>query len=220
MIANLLALALAGAVGQTPGCRHIGGSLTYVRFSRDVVRPGDVVTMQPSYRDGPDGEKETPRRCVTRVKVSGAGRLARDGTIHVDPDAPAGAIIRVSMRIGDARVETGITVVGTNQQVLAGTWHPVSQENCYGRPLGELVLTSDGRYIFTFAEQMIETMTSGSGTYRWEPVSGRIELDGTRTATAHLDGNGLTLEGLSFEGFAPVMEPGAPPLPPCRIVLR
>jgi hypothetical protein len=215
MIAILLALA-----APAPDCRHIGGSMTYVRFSRDVVRPGDMLEVALSYRDGPDGEKDTPRRCVTQVKVAGPARLARDGTIRVDPKAAPGSVITVSMRIGGARVVAPITVVGASQQVLTGTWHPVSTENCDGRPLGELIFTSDGRYVFTLAEQMVESMTSGSGTYRWDPSTGRLDLDHTRTATARLDDGGLTLEGLWFDSFPPVPVPGAPPPPPCRIVLR
>lgn len=240
MIASLLlATAVAAVPAQRaprppewPTCEHVGGALTYLATEPPTARQGATIKIRPVYRDGPDGEKDVPERCLKKWKVDGKGlRFDRKRrTVTIAPDAAPGSMPTLTVVIGGRDIGTRFKVIGANEAVLTGTWHPRSQANC-GRPeLGEIVFGDNGRYVFTFREQMVETMTSGSGSYRWNSATGVLELgDGEgaafvarRTGIARLEGGRLVTEGIDF-GYpepippAPPGEPQPPAPPPCRM---
>lgn len=216
MIASLL-LGLAASAGAD--CKHIGSSLVGLALSQSVVRPGDRLTLHFYYRDGPDGEKDIPKRCVKDFAVTGPARIARDGAIEIGGAARSGDTVTLSMRIGDSAQRRTIRITGRDEQVLTGKWRPVSSENCQGRIPAEIVFGDEGRYSFTFAEQMVETMVSGGGSYSWDPATGALVMGWSPYPTkARFEGDRLVLEGVVFDPVPPPL-PGEPVPPPCRLVL-
>lgn len=215
MIVALLAL-LGAAAG--PSCEHIGSSLVGAEISPEVIRPGTRVKVHLSYRDGPDGAKDIPRRCVKALRVTGPARLTREGDIEIADEARSGDRVTLSMRIGANPTSRTLKITGRDEQVLVGTWHPVSSQDCRGRIPAEVIFADDGSYVFTFADQMVETMVSGGGTYRWDSETGALTMSWSPgQTTARFDGDRLVLEGVEFEPAPP--PPGEPAPPPCRIVL-
>lgn len=211
-------LALIGAAAGAD-CRHIGSSLVGAEISPRVIRPGGHVDVYLYYRDGPDGPKDIPRRCVKELRVTGPARLASDGDIEISDDAKSGDQVVLSMRIGGAPVSRTLAITGRDEQVLVGKWAPIASERCQGRLPAEIIFDDDGRYTFTFPEQMVETMISGGGTYRWEPATGALTMSGSPgAARARFEGDRLVLEGVEFD-MPPPPPPGEPAPPPCRLVL-
>ena len=214
MIASLMALGLAAV-----DCRHVGRH-AYIRYAPVVARPGDRLTLSFEYRDGPDGAKPVPLRCVEKLRVRGRAALERNYAVRITNDAAAGSTVRVAVLIGGVERVADIVVTGRDEQVLTGSWSQRSAEHCFGRELAELTFSTDGGYSFTFPEQMVETMTSGSGRYRWDPATGALQM-GNYSGVARRDGNMLTIEGIDVLAVPPPPEPGVAPKapPPCRIVL-
>ena len=243
MIASFLLAAAAAAVPAQraprppeppvwPTCEHVGGALTYLATEPRVARQGATIAVRPVYRDGPDGEKDVPERCLKKWKVEGEGiRFDRKRrTVEIASDAAPGSTPALSVMIGGQKIGTRFRIVGINETVLTGKWHPTRLVNC-GRPeLGEIEFGDTDRYVFTFREQMIETMTSGSGNYRWDSATGALELGfldkgsfvARQKGTAQMIGGRLVIEGIDFGDRpppypAPPGEPQPPPLPPCRM---
>lgn len=214
MLLTALALLAAG----TADCRHIGGSLRAAQFDRAVLRPGDETAIEFVYRDGPDGEKAIPQRCITSLRVKGPARLRGARRLQVRPDARAGAEIILSMRVGGLPYSRAVKVTGREQQVLTGTWHLIESRNCRARLPSEIRFFDNGGYDFTFPEAMVETMTSGNGSYTWDQATGALSLGGEWRGTARFEGKRLVMEGVYFDSrWVPM--PGEPVPPPCRIVL-
>jgi len=218
MIASLMALSMTAAAD----CRHIG-SHAGIRFVPAVARPGDRLSREYWYRDGPDGEKPVPRQCVEKMRVKGDAAVISKGGIRITGDAKAGSVVTAVALIGGREVSANLTVVGRGQPVLTGKWRQISAEHCHGRRLAELIFTTEGTYSFTFPDRMIETMTSGGGSYRWDPASGRIDLGHGWVGLARRSGSALTIDGVDFDPRAlpPPLPPGtaSPPRAVCRIVL-
>lgn len=214
----MLLTALALLAASAADCRHIGESLRAARYDREVLRPGDDVGIDYVYRDGPDGEKAIPGRCISALTVKGPARLRGRTRIAVRPDAKAGEEIILSMRIGGLPYSRTVKVTGREQQVLTGRWGVVESRNCQARLPAEIRFYDNGGYDFTFPDAMIETMTSGGGAFRWDPATGALSLGGYWQGTARFEGKRLVIEGIEFDLPRPPM-PGAPTPPPCRIVL-
>lgn len=214
MLLTALVLLAAGAAD----CRHIGESLRAARYDREVLRPGDETAIEFVYRDGPDGEKTIPRQCITDLRVKGPARLRGKQRLQVRPDAKAGEEVALSMRIGGLPYSRAVKVTGRDQQVLTGTWHVVESQHCRARLPSEIRFFDNGGYDFTFPEAMVETMTSGSGSYTWDQASGALSLGGEWRGTARFEGTRLVMVGPYFDS-AYVPGPGETPPPPCRIVL-
>lgn len=216
MIVTTIAL-LGLAAG--PGCKHIGSMPVGAELSRTVVRPGERVGVHLYWRDGPFGNKDVPRRCVKKLRVAGPARLAKGGAIEIGTEAKSGDIVTLSMEIGGTPARRAIKITGRDEQVLTGKWRPLASEHCQGRLPAEIVFDDDGRYTFTFPEQMVETMISGGGTYSWDQTSGALTMSWSPGArTARFEGDKLLLEGVEFE-MPPPPPPGEPAPPPCRLVL-
>lgn len=215
---GLIVMAAAAAAAPGPDCAHIGESANWFRTTPEVARPGDVVTLDHRYSDGPYGDKPVPAVCIRKIAVTGPARVARDGTLRIDPRAAAGSVVEVRTRIGRADRSQRFTIVGRNQQVLTGTWHLESAEHCRRAP-AEFVFSTEGRYSYTFAEQMVETMTSGGGAYRWDSASGVLDLgNGRPPVQARREGARLVIEGLDFDVVP--SPPFGPAPPPCILKLR
>jgi len=213
----LISLALALAAG--PSCKHVGSSPVGAEIGKRVVRPGDRVTASLYYYDGPFGQKDVPRRCVKKLRVTGPATLARDGAILIAADARSGDTVTLSMVIGGNPASRKIRITGRDEQVLTGKWHVVSSEHCQGRMPAEIVFADDGSYTFTFPEQMVETMISGGGKYSWDAATGALKMSWSPYAqTARFDGDKLMFVGVEFD-MVPPPPPGEPAPPPCRMVL-
>jgi hypothetical protein len=154
-----------------PYCDQIESMPNWPAMSDWVYRPGARLPFKMMWRDGPFGEKEVPKRCMTKPKVTGAATLEKDGVVRVKETAQGGEEFSISLKIdGKPQVYT-YKVTGADEQVLFGKWHPRSNQSCRGRIPGEIVFGTAGRYSYTFPEQMIETMTSGGGRYRWDQAT-------------------------------------------------
>lgn len=215
MLLSALALLVAGAPAD---CRHIGGSLKAAMFDPEVLRPGEEAAIAYRYRDGPDGEKVIPPQCITRLALKGPAQLRSAEKLRIDRDAKAGEEITLSMRIGGQPYSRTVKVTGRDQQVLTGTWHLVESRNCRARLPSEMRFFENGGYDFTFPEAMVETMTSGSGSFTWDSTTGALSLGGYWRGTARFEGPRLVLEGPFFD-WPTSDPPGTPTPPPCRMVL-
>ncbi|WP_342248807.1 hypothetical protein [Sphingomonas sp. OTU376] len=214
MLLTALALLAAGAAD----CRHIGESLRAARYDREVLRPDDETNIEYVYRDGPDGEKVIPQRCIADLAVKGPARLRGRQRLLVRSDAKGGEEIALSMRIGGMPYSRTVKVTGRDQQVLTGTWHVVESQHCRTKLPSEIRFFDNGGYDFTYPEAMVETMTSGSGSYTWHQASGALSLGGEWRGTARFEGRRLVMVGPYFDS-AYVPGPGEILPPPCRIVL-
>lgn len=216
MIGTMIAL-LALAAG--PGCKQIGTMPVGAELSRSVIRPGNRVGVRLYWVDGPFGSKDVPLRCVKKLRVAGPAQLTRDGKVAIASEAKSGDVVTLSMQIGGTPARRMIRITGRDEQVLTGKWRPRSSEHCRGRLPAEIVFGDDGRYSFTFPEQMVETMISGGGTYSWNQASGALTMSWSPDAhTARFEGERLVLTGVEFD-LPPPPPPGAPAPPPCRLVL-
>lgn len=218
MIASLMAMGMAAQ-----NCRRIGDH-AQVTFKPAVARPGDRLKLGFTYRDGPDGDKPVPLQCVEKLRVRGRAALERNYVMRITNDAQAGSVVRAVVLIGGREIYADIVVVGRDQQVLTGTWHPVSMQNCRGRALGELAFSAEGGFSYTFRSEMMETRTSGGGRYTWDGASGRLTLNG-RAGVARLADGGLSVTGFDLDPGEPmpVPPPGSPQpssRPACHILLR
>lgn len=177
-----------------------------------VARQGDTVELtgfSVRFNGGP--VEQVPDACVTDWKVEGEGvKLLKGGKIKIDPSAVPGTEIRFSAQIGGAQGRRGygsFKIIGLNQKVLSGTFGVRRQERCETPQIAEMSFSADGHYSYTRPEHMVETMVSGSGRYRWDGDTGKLELGGTaepfvaeRTGTAKWVDGALVLEGVDPSG--------------------
>jgi hypothetical protein len=139
--------------------------------------------------------------------------VSRDRTkINIGDDAVAGQIYWVRASLHGRKFEATFRVTGRDEQVLVGKWSQTEAAGCGngGRRVAELVFSQDGRYSYTFPDMMVETMTSGSGKYKWDAAGHALDLDGN-VAKATLNGDTLMIEGYVFDPTPPEIigiEPG------------
>jgi hypothetical protein len=204
----MIAMLLAGALAQEiPRCAQYDGVGFALTRDSSAVRQGDTVTLTPMRVERP-GMPLTPfpEDCVTNWKIEGQGAaFTKDHRVRVRTKAVPGTVIRVTARYGDRTLSTSFTVLGAGQATLAGRYRVVSQEQCNGGDLAEMNFTAEGYYTYTRSRDMVETMVSGSGNYRWDPVTGKFELvhDGRvwqAGKAVHRDGQVL-LDNIDPGGF-------------------
>jgi len=199
-------------------CDRIASHPSGAGLPREVIRPGDKVAISFQWLDGPFGTKDIPRECITRLEVSGPAELLRDGSVRILDDARSGDELVVSMRIGTKERRQTFPITGRDEQTLAGVWRESRRENCEGRRIAELVFTLSGAFSYTVPEQMVETMVTGSGRYRWDPATGALDMGGEDRFYWH--GRAVrTPDGLVIEGINPTGFQNGPDMPVCRIIL-
>ena len=225
LAAALVALAAAAplpvADGRPADCERNRGWIPLAEIPH-VVRQGERVPVAYTRTHGPDGRYPFSPQCLREWRISDSRVTMSDDrrTIIVPADIPAGTEIRISAAYDDSReVRIGFVVLGRDARTLAGSWSEVGRENCAGDRIAELLFSTSGRYSFTRPRDMVETMTSGAGHYRWDPATNVLEMgDGDRVhwrGKAVREGGALVIEGINLTGFQ-----NGPDLPPCRITLR
>lgn len=182
-----------------------------------IVRQGERVPVRYSRTHGPDGQYPFSPECLRNWTISNPRvKMSPDhGTIIVPPDLPAGTEVTITAAYDKARtVRLRFHVLGRDEPTLAGTWSESERENCEGRRIAELVFSVEGDFSFTVPEQMVESMVTGSGRYRWDPGTGALDMGGLWQGKAKRTGHSLVIEGINLTGFQ-----NGPDLPTCRITL-
>lgn len=167
-------------------------------------RPGAVLGITPSRRDGPFGIKDVSRRCVRdwRVEPRGAARLSRDRTrLILSNDVRPGTIVVVQARVGSTVTRGEVTVIGANALSVVGRWRRACSAADGEAPVQTISLYEDQYAIFDSEGRQ------WSGDYRVDTDTGEITFgpyvlptpEGTRlTGTARVEGDQLTLDGIFF----------------------
>lgn len=193
-------------------CNEYAGLGYAVAYSPAVPRQGDTLELtgySVRFNGGP--VEPVPAKCVRDWKVEGDGvKLLRGGRIQIDAKAVPGTEIRFSAQIGGEQGGRGygsFKIIGLEQKVLSGTFGVRTQEGCDTPKIAEMSFSAQGHYSYTLPQHMVETMVSGSGRYRWDGDTGKLELGGTaepfaaqRTGTAKWIDGALVLEGLDPGG--------------------
>jgi len=193
-------------------CREYAGLGYAVGHRPAVARQGTTVELtgySVRFNGGP--VEPVPAECVRDWKIEGEGvKLLRGGRVEIDAKAVPGTEIRLSAQIGGERGGRGygsFKIIGLDQKVLSGTFGVRRQERCDTPKIAEMTFSADGHYSHTLPEHMVETMVSGSGRYRWDGDTGKLELGGTaepfvpqRTGTAKWIEGALVLEGVDPGG--------------------
>lgn len=212
MFALLALLAVQDRVPEPPDCSESTGVGYGVSYQPAVTRQGDTIELTGMVVRG-YGMPPTPAspQCVSDWKVEGEGvKLLRGGKLQISDKAVPGTVIRFSAQIGGIRGERGygsLKVIGATEKVLSGRFSVAEQSGCTTPRIAEMGFSANGYYNYTLPEDMFETKVTGSGAYRWDGDSGKLELGGSdepfraqRIGTAKWIGGALVLEGIDPGG--------------------
>ena len=173
---------LAGAALKA-ACQEAGDEVYRLSVYPEVTRQGATLAVFVHSR-GPKHPwgGPVPTACMTRWRVSDQ-RLAHFSADHthltIAADAPAGATIRISARIGRDTVSAEFVVVDADAMVLTGYWTEVGDAECpvSAVPLRELHLKAGGQFEVTW--QPFETYVDYWGDYQFDPATGAISFTPT-----------------------------------------
>ncbi|RYD54267.1 MAG: hypothetical protein EOP60_08045 [Sphingomonadales bacterium] len=193
-------------------CTEFQGIGYAAGYTPSVARQGETIELVPMsvrFHGGPT--EPVPLECATDWEVKGEGvKLLPGGKIKIRADAVPGTQINYSGHIGGkggGRGYGAFTIIGAQQKVLSGTFIVRTQQRCHTPKIAEMRFSSNGFYTYTLPADMVESMVSGSGTYRWDGDTGKIELGGTsepfealKTGTAKWVDGTLVLEGIDPAG--------------------
>lgn len=173
-----------------------------------TIRQGDRVPVRYGRTHGPDGTYPLSPKCLRNWKISDPRvKLTKDRlTILVPPDLPPGTEVTILADYDDGHgAAVGFQVIARDAPTLAGTWRETAREGCEGRRIAEMVFSTAGRFSYTVPEQMVETMVTGAGDYRWDAATGALAMGSAPNfpwrGTARRAGGTLVLEGINPTGF-------------------
>lgn len=185
MFALLALIAAQDRVAPPPDCSQSTGVGYGVGYQPSVPRQGETVTLTAMVVRGYGMPPEpADPKCVEDWKVEGEGvKLLNGGKLRISAKAVPGTEIRFSAHVGGIRGQRGygsLKIIGANEQVLSGTFHiaergPAERGICIGN-VAEIGFSARGGYTYTRPEDMFETKVTGSGSYKWDAASGRLEL--------------------------------------------
>ncbi|RYE01076.1 MAG: hypothetical protein EOP61_12240 [Sphingomonadales bacterium] len=195
-----------------PCAQYIGLGYT-VGFRPSVPRQGDTVELIPMFVQS-HGMPVTPvpPECASDWKIEGEGVKLEHGRLRIGADAVPGAEVKFSAQIGGTGGGRGygsLKIIGATQKVLAGKFSITAQERCETPRIAEMTFSARGQFTYTMPDDMFETKVTGSGSYRWDGDTGRLELGGDEqpfkarwTGTAKWVDGSLVLEGIDLGGWS------------------
>lgn len=171
-----------------------------LEFEADAVEAtaGERVALRWSKTNGRFGEYLAPE-CLSDWVISDPALATLDPdrrAITISGNVEADRVVTVSVRFKNQSASAAIRIRGKDEPILVGLWARTGAENCLKAPV-ELWFGRNGRFSYTFAEHMIETMQSGSGTYIWNWRTGSVAL-ARMNGKALRSGAILVTEGLEF----------------------
>lgn len=169
----------ASAAQAAESCALEKGDAYRLVLTPEITRQGAALAVSAM---SVGGEKDTwggrvPLKCLNGWTVSDpkiATLSADHTTLTLAADAPPGAPVLLSARIGGKDVSTSLTVVARDAVVLTGFWKEVGDADCpIGNPsIMELHFLPGGKFELTW--QPFERYIDYWGDYSFDAASGAI----------------------------------------------
>lgn len=159
-------------------CQEARDEVYRLSLSPELTRQGDTLRVFVHSR-GPKHPwgGTVPNACMKGWTVSDPA-LARFSDDHahliIADDAPAGAKVRITARIGNDVAAAEFVVVAADAVVLTGYWTEVGDAQCpaSAMPLRELHLKANGQFEVTWMP--FETYVDYWGDYAFDPATGVV----------------------------------------------
>lgn len=179
LAALVLALIAPSPATAAAACQLEKGDAYRLMLAPEITRQGAVLAVTAMSAGGMEDTwgGQVPLGCLTDWMVSDrkvASLSADHSTLTIAADAPPGAPVRLSARLGGKEVVASLVVVAKDAVVLTGFWKEVGDADCpIGNPsIMELHFLPDGKFELTW--QPFERYIDYWGDVSFDPASGAI----------------------------------------------